>query len=300
SFGCAILYPYSYSNYWSEKWENNAHHETKWDTSRNKNSIILVDWEMWEMKHFGDFVSNLRGSAGLSLEALAILVESSKSTLSRLENGDIPQPFKGPTRKLVIALAEILCTSKKETKRYLELAGIDQSLLTEAEEIQLGFAPAIPTNPVEETATLQRLERTYTQLLSQLEEREQRLGISSTPPNLKVKIQEYTNILQEIQKKLDKMNNSQESTEPDIVQAIPVHYAEALEGKLVVGHQYGESLHATLRSYSLYSLASSNARWLMQLADVERFVVEDCIILTNSKNFEGWSRDEIQTTVLNT
>ncbi len=106
-----------------------------------KNWIMPVDWEMWEMKHFGDFVSNLRGSAGLSLEALATLVESSKSTLSRLENGDIPQPFKGPTRKLVIALAEILCTSKKETKRYLELAGFDQSLLTEAEEIQLGFAP---------------------------------------------------------------------------------------------------------------------------------------------------------------
>ena len=265
-----------------------------------KNWIMPVDWEMWEMKHFGAFVSNLRGSAGLSLEALATLVESSKSTLSRLENDDIPQPFKGPTRKLVMALAEILCTSKKETQRYLELAGIDQSLLTEAEEIQLGFAPAIPTNSAEETATLQRLERTYTQLLSQLEEREQRLGISSSPPNLKVKIQEYTNILQEIQKKLDKMNDRQEPTEPDIVQAIPVHYAEALEGKLVVGHQYGESLHATLRSHSLYSLASSNARWLMQLADIERFAVDDCIILTNSKNFEGWSRDEIQTTVLNT
>ncbi len=252
------------------------------------------------MKHFGAFVSNLRGSAGLSLEALAILVESSKSTLSRLENDDIPQPFKGSTRKLVVALAEILCTSKKETKRYLELAGIDQSLLTEAEEIQLGFAPYIPTNPPEETATLERLERTYKQLLSQLEEREQRLGISSSPPNLKVKIQEYTNILQEIQKKLDKMYDRQEPTEPDIVQAIPVHYEEAVEGRLVVGHHYGESLNATLLSYSLYSLASANARWLMQLADVERFAVDDCIILTNSKNFEGWSHDEIQTTVLNT
>src|SRR6266576_3742041 len=149
------------------------------------------------MRNFGAFLSNLRSSAGLSLEELGLLVDSNKSTLSRLENDDIPQPFKGPTRKLVIALAEILCTSKKETKRYLELAGIDQSLLTEAEEIQLGF-----------------------------------------------------------------------------VQAIPVHYAEALEGKLVVGHQYGESLNATLRSYSLYSLASSNARWLMQLADVERFAVD--------------------------
>src|SRR6266480_2666402 len=184
------------------------------------------------MRNFGAFLSNLRSSAGLSLEELGLLVDSNKSTLSRLENGDIPQPFKGPTRKLVMALAEILCTSKKETQRYLELAGIDQSLVTEAEEIQLGFAPAIPTNAAEETATLQRLERTYTQLLSQLEERERRLGISSSPPNLKVKIQEYTNILQEIQKKLDKMYDRQEPSETDIVQAIPVHYAEALEGKI--------------------------------------------------------------------
>src|SRR5438046_421392 len=204
------------------------------------------------MRNFGAFLSNLRSSAGLSLEELGLLVDSNKSTLSRLENDDIPQPFKGPTRKLVIALAEVLCTSKKETKHYLELAGIDQSLLTETEEIQLGFAPSIPTNSPEEAATLERLERTYKQLLSQLEEREVKLGISSSPPNLKVKIQEYTNILQEIQKKLDKMSDRQEPTEPDIVQAIPVHYAEALEGKLVVGHQYGESLHATLRSYSLY------------------------------------------------
>jgi hypothetical protein len=36
----------------------------------------------------------------------------------------------------------------------------------------------------------------------------------------------------------------------------------------------------------------------MQLADVERFAVDDCIVLTNSKNFEGWTRDEIRTTVL--
>ena len=38
----------------------------------------------------------------------------------------------------------------------------------------------------------------------------------------------------------------------------------------------------------------------MQLADVERFAVDDCIILTNSKNFEGWNHDEIKSTVLNT
>ena len=98
------------------------------------------------MKDFGVFLSNLRSSAGLSLEDLAKLVESSKSTLSPLENNDVPQPFKGSIRKLVIALAEILCTSKKETDRYLELAGIDKTLLTETEEIQLGFTPRITSN----------------------------------------------------------------------------------------------------------------------------------------------------------
>ncbi len=169
------------------------------------------------MRNFGAFLSNLRSSAGLSLEELALLVESSKSTLSRLENDDIPQPFKGPIRKLVIALAEILCTSKKETKRYLELAGIDQSLLTEAEEIQLGFAPYIPANSPEETTTLERLEYTYRQLLTQLETRETRLGISQSPPNLKLKIQEYSNILHEIQKKLDKIHNRQETPESGMV-----------------------------------------------------------------------------------
>ncbi len=38
----------------------------------------------------------------------------------------------------------------------------------------------------------------------------------------------------------------------------------------------------------------------MQLADVERFAVDDCIILTNSRNFAGWVPQEIKTTVLNT
>src|SRR5579863_8310285 len=91
------------------------------------------------MKDFGRFLSNLRSSMGLSLEDLANLVESSRSTLSRIENSEIPQPFKGTIRKLVISLGELLCTSIGETERYLALAGIDRSLLTEIEEVQLGF-----------------------------------------------------------------------------------------------------------------------------------------------------------------
>jgi transcriptional regulator with XRE-family HTH domain len=252
------------------------------------------------MRDYGTFLSNLRSNAGLSLEELACVVDSSKSTLSRLENNEVPQPFKGSIRKLVIALAEILCTSQRDTERYLTLAEIDRSLLTEAEEIQLGFTPFVRTNAPEEASTLERLERIYEQLLRELEMRETAIGIGNSPPNLKLKIQGYTNVLQEIQKRLNRVYNREELTEPDAVQAIQVHYAQAPEGKIVVGHQYGDSLHAALTNYNLYSLASPNARWLMQLADVERFAVDDCIILTNSKNFEGWNHDEIKTTVLNT
>ncbi|MFL5627856.1 MAG: helix-turn-helix domain-containing protein, partial [Ktedonobacteraceae bacterium] len=154
------------------------------------------------MKDFGTFLSNLRGSAGLSLEELAKLVDSSKSTLSRLENNDVPQPFKGSMRKLIITLAEILFTSKREAERYLALASIHQSLLTETEEIQLGFTPHIATDSPKEAINLERLENIYRQLLQQLEAQETKLGTSNSPPNLKLKIQEYSNILKEIQKRL--------------------------------------------------------------------------------------------------
>ena len=94
------------------------------------------------MYQFGEFLSNLRNSKGLTLEELAPLVGTSKSTLSRLENNEIPRPFKGSVRKLIFDLARTLCDSKKETERYLTLAGIDIALLTEHEEILL-FAPHI-------------------------------------------------------------------------------------------------------------------------------------------------------------
>ena len=252
------------------------------------------------MRNFGVFLSNLRSSAGLSLEELAKLVESSRSTLSRLENNEVPQPFKGSTRKLVLAIAEILCTSKKETERYLELAGIDKSLLTEVEEIQLGFTPQLVANSPEETTNLERLERIYQHLLQQLEARKAELGISMSPPNLKLKIQEYANVMQEIQKRLDVLNNRQELSETDRVQAVQVHFAAAVEGRPVVGYQYGEELNTIPPSKSLYSLASSNALWLMQLANIERFAVDDCILLTNSRNFAGWGPNDIKTTLLST
>lgn len=72
----------------------------------------------------------------------------------------------------------------------------------------------------------------------------------------------------------------------------------APEEKLVVGVRHGESLNTSAASYDLYSLASPNANWLMELADIERFAVDDCILMTNSRDFAGWGRDEIQTTLL--
>ena len=98
------------------------------------------------MQQFGEYLSNLRSNKGLTLEKLAKLVGSSKSTLSRLENDDIPRPFKGAIRKMIIHLAQVLCTSKQETERYLQLAGIDISLLTENEKKLLGLTPNISIN----------------------------------------------------------------------------------------------------------------------------------------------------------
>src|SRR5579875_393205 len=118
-----------------------------------------------EMRYFGAFLANLRSSANLSLEELAKLVDTSRSTLSRIEKNDDPQPFKGSISKMLICIAELLCTSRTEIERYLNLAGIDRALLTEVEEIQLGFLPRVPRNTPEEASTLEHLERIYTQLL---------------------------------------------------------------------------------------------------------------------------------------
>jgi len=105
------------------------------------------------MQQFGDFLSNLRSNKGLTLEELATLVGSSKSTLSRLENDDIPRPFKGAIRKLIIHLAQVLCTSKQETERYLGLASINIALLTENEKKLVGLAPHISINTQPELHT---------------------------------------------------------------------------------------------------------------------------------------------------
>jgi transcriptional regulator with XRE-family HTH domain len=251
------------------------------------------------MKHFGDFLANLRSSADISQADMAILVDTSRSTISRMENNEIPRPFTGIMRRVVLNLAEILCTSKKETERYLELAEIDDSLLTETEEAQLGFMRQIVQGTQGEKEDLERWERVYEQRLHYLEGRAAALRVSSLPYNLKMRIQEYTNILAELHSRIDRLYNRGEFIDPAIVDAVQIQYAETIEGRVTVGYQYGVEQDNSVIPGNLYSLASSNARWLMQRTNVERFAVDDCIVLTRSRNFDGWNPDEIKTTVLN-
>lgn len=249
------------------------------------------------MNGYSTFLSSLRTNAGLSLESLAKIVASSKSTLSRLENGEVPRPFRGGTRSLVIQLAHILCASTKETERYLALAGIDRSLLTEFEEIQLGFTLPILKGAQEERHDLERLEKIYQQLLSKLETWEQELGVNDAPPTFKLKAQGYRNLLQEIHTRLDQLYNRSHPLDIPVLEAIPAYVIETVGERIVVGNNYNGGSSAP-NEPSLYTLSSENARWLMQHAGVERFAVDDCIIIANSENFKGWEPHEIRTTRL--
>lgn len=241
------------------------------------------------MKDFGRFLSNLRSSMGLSLEDLANLVESSRSTLSRIENSEIPQPFKGTIRKLVISLGELLCTSIGETERYLTLAGIDRSLLTEIEEVQLGLVSFRGKDKFD----LERLERIYQQRLHQIVQWTE-LNTSRPLPELRRKAQECASGLREIQVRL----NKQEPAERGSIPSMQIYREIAPESRLVVGYQYGKDMHTISSSNSLYTLASSQSQWLMDVAGVDRFAVDDCILLTKSDNFEGWEPHDIKTTIL--
>jgi transcriptional regulator with XRE-family HTH domain len=116
-------------------------------------NAIKFSGKSQSMQQFGDYLSNLRSNKALTQEKLAALVGSSKSTLSRLENNDIPRPFKGAIRRLIIRLAQVLCTSKQETERYLTLAGIDITYLTENEKKLVGLLPHILINTPAEPRT---------------------------------------------------------------------------------------------------------------------------------------------------
>jgi DNA-binding XRE family transcriptional regulator len=78
----------------------------------------------------------------------------------------------------------------------------------------------------------------------------------------------------------------------------PVSTTMEIEGTIVVGHNYGEKIDTSSESTSLYTLASPGANWLMQLADVDCFAVDDLILLTNSDHFQGWGHHEIVATAL--
>src|SRR5260370_14965873 len=226
------------------------------------------------MNGYGLFLSGLRTNAGLSLESLAKIVASSKSRLSRLENGEIPWPFQGKTRSLVIQLAQVLCSSMRDTERYLTLAGIDRSLLTEREEIQLGFPPHIPRGTPEEAQHLERLEETYQQLLERIDLQELEAEASDALPTLKLKAQRYRNTLQEIQKRLDQLHNRRDPLNLPVLEIVPAHFAETLGDRIVVGNEY-EGYGPIPNASNLYSLASDNARWLMQLAGGEPSAFDD-------------------------
>lgn len=253
---------------------------------------------MRNVKHaYGDFLANLRSNASLSLDDLAHVTQSSRSMISRLENGEVSHPFRGSARQSVLALAQVLCTTQHETERYLDLAGIDYTLLTDSESIQLGFVPRVAPGSPNEQIHLERLAQIYREVLEQVGMNETNVGIHHAPPNLKRKAQEYANLLREVQGRLESLAKQPEQQEASKLQATRIHYARELEGKIVVGHLYGEELNTEMIR-DLHTLASSNANWLMDLAGVERLAVDDCIILTNSKSFLGWEPSEIKTTVL--
>ncbi len=167
----------------------------------------------------------------------------------------------------------------------------------EANPESLGLFKYIRPGDPNELDALRALEQLYNQSLKELEQKERSYGISHAPLTLKSQVQEYTNALCEVQMRMDMLDTRDNPKEVFMVTSPVVYRVMAPEGKIVVGQKYGESLNTDIIKYSLYALASENAKWLMDLADIERFAVDDCVILTNSHNFVGWSRDEVQTTI---
>ena len=103
-----------------------------------------------------------------------------------------------------------------------------------------------------------------------------------------------------VKQQVNSVKMLREKSVHQIYQVNPAEQIEypASESRIVVGYGYGQHLQTNLSSTDLYSLASSNALWLMREAEIERFAVDDCIILTNSRDFAGWDADEIHITVL--
>jgi hypothetical protein len=103
-----------------------------------------------------------------------------------------------------------------------------------------------------------------------------------------------------VKRQVNNVKRLRERPAHQIYQVTPAEQVKypASAARIVVGYGYGEQLQNNSSSTDLYSLASPNALWLMQEAEIERFAVDDCILLTNSRDFTGWDVDEIHTTVL--
>src|SRR5690242_6786308 len=196
------------------------------------------------MNPFGDFLASLRTSAGLPLEDLAVLAESSKSTISRLENEGVSYPLRSTVRKQIISLAEILCASPKDAERYLSLLGIKPSQLTEAEEVQLGFPPVIPPGIAEEERHLIRLQHLYEQRLAGLEKRA--ALVKHVPVCLEIKLQHYTDNLNEIRERLEQLRSRKTFPSMKALQLSPAHLITESLILLNFAHPLTESQKASI------------------------------------------------------
>ena len=166
------------------------------------------------MQQFGEYLSNLRSNKLLTLEKLAELISSSKSTLSRLENDDIPRPFKGKMRKLIIQLAQVLCTSKQETERYLTLAGINIAYLTENEKQLVGLLPHISINTPKESHTNGILVLNFAHSLTQ-EQQAQIEELSNTPIENIITISTLINEEEPLEPQISTLIDATDQSAPD-------------------------------------------------------------------------------------
>lgn len=210
------------------------------------------------IKPFGVFLSNLRNNAELSLEELAVLANSSKSTLSRLENDRVPRPFKGPIRKLILTLCELLCNSPKEVELFLTLSDIPRSLLTEVEEIQAGFGPLIPMAILEEQGNLERLECLYEQRLEDLEKRKK--SVQRFPANLELRLHHYESKVGDIRQRLEKLQSLQAQQSPGITK-VTLHASVELpeeDSILMLNFTYALTSHQLARIEKLAGIPIGN------------------------------------------
>jgi transcriptional regulator with XRE-family HTH domain len=204
------------------------------------------------MNLFGDFLASLRTSAGLPLEDLAVLADSSKSTISRLENEGVSYPLRSTVRKQIISLAEILCGSPKDSERYLDLLGMRRSHLTEAEEVQLGFIPVIQRGIAEEEHDLIRLQHIYEQRLTDLGERAAR--IKRVPACLEIKLRHYTDNLNEIKERLEHLHNRKKLPAAKALQLSPANLITESLILLNFAHPLTESQKASIEELTGVSL----------------------------------------------